>query len=143
MRKFHASIPIPTGKASCPILRASCRDDWPGNRSRPFAAVGMWCIRWKRASICSLRSSTYSQTVLDAINLGEDTDTTACVAGGMAGVLYGEDAIPKDWLARLRDENTWIRGSDSLSTTCSRRILNGYGIACRARGGIAWEPRTP
>ncbi|MFO0653655.1 MAG: ADP-ribosylglycohydrolase family protein [Polyangia bacterium] len=59
-----------------------------------------------------LRSSTYSQTVLDAINLGEDTDTTACVAGGMAGVLYGEDAIPKDWLAPLaRREHldTWFR----------------------------------
>jgi hypothetical protein len=39
--------------------------------------------------------------VLKAVNLGGDTDTTACVAGGLAGVLYGEAAIPDEWLAAL------------------------------------------
>jgi ADP-ribosylglycohydrolase len=32
------------------------------------------------------------------MNLGEDTDTVAAVAGGLAGIYYGYDDIPKEWL---------------------------------------------
>lgn len=37
--------------------------------------------------------------MLKAVNLGEDTDTTGCVTGGIAGLYYGLAAIPADWLA--------------------------------------------
>ena len=50
---------------------------------------------------CLLRHSTYAATVLAAVNLGDDTDTTAAVAGGLAGLYYGEAAIPPEWLAVL------------------------------------------
>lgn len=40
--------------------------------------------------------------MLAAVNLGDDTDTTAAVAGYLAGVKYGFDAIPAEWLAVLR-----------------------------------------
>lgn len=43
---------------------------------------------------CLLTTDNYSDCVLKAVNLGEDTDTTAAVAGGLAGALYGYDAIP-------------------------------------------------
>jgi ADP-ribosyl-[dinitrogen reductase] hydrolase len=33
------------------------------------------------------------------VNLGEDTDTVAAVAGGLAGIYYGYDSIPKEWLS--------------------------------------------
>ena len=36
-------------------------------------------------------------TVLKAVNLGEDTDTVAAVAGSLAGALYGYDGIPQEW----------------------------------------------
>ncbi|MEE3307916.1 ADP-ribosylglycohydrolase family protein, partial [Sharpea azabuensis] len=42
---------------------------------------------------------------LDAVNLGDDTDTTACVVGGLAGILYGYDAISKLWLKQLRSRD--------------------------------------
>jgi ADP-ribosyl-[dinitrogen reductase] hydrolase len=32
------------------------------------------------------------------VNLGDDTDTTGAVAGGLAGLAYGEAAIPAEWL---------------------------------------------
>jgi ADP-ribosylglycohydrolase len=35
--------------------------------------------------------------VLKAVNLGKDTDTTAAVTGGLAGLLYGIDSIPAHW----------------------------------------------
>ena len=34
-------------------------------------------------------------------DLGNDTDTVAAIAGGLAGALYGYDAIPKEWLDTL------------------------------------------
>ena len=40
--------------------------------------------------------------MLAAINLGDDTDTTAAVAGALAGTAYGIDAIPQEWIDTLR-----------------------------------------
>lgn len=50
---------------------------------------------------CLLRHDTYAATVLAAVNLGKDTDTTGAVAGGLAGLAYGEAGIPAEWLATL------------------------------------------
>ena len=50
---------------------------------------------------CLLRHETYAETVLAAVNLGDDTDTTGAVTGGLAGLYYGEAAIPPEWLAVL------------------------------------------
>ncbi len=58
---------------------------------------------------CLLRAETYREVVLTAVNLGEDTDSTAAVAGGLAGIFWGLDSIPAEWvdgLARIGD----IRG---------------------------------
>lgn len=46
---------------------------------------------------CLLNTTNYKDAVLKAVNLGLDTDTTACVTGGLAGILYGYDSIPKEW----------------------------------------------
>ena len=50
----------------------------------------------------ALQQSTYQDVVKTAISLGRDTDTTACVAGGIAGLYYGLDAIPASWMGALR-----------------------------------------
>lgn len=50
---------------------------------------------------CLLTTETYEEAVLKAVNLGGDTDTTAAVTGGLAGLLYGYDAIPKNWIKHL------------------------------------------
>jgi len=50
---------------------------------------------------CLLTTDNYADAVLKAINLGGDTDTTACVTGGLAGVLYGPAAIPPEWQEAL------------------------------------------
>lgn len=55
---------------------------------------------------CLFATETYSEAVLKAVNLGGDTDTTACVAGGLAGLLYGYESIPSTWvdvIARKKD----------------------------------------
>ena len=50
---------------------------------------------------CLLNYASYQDTVLAAVNLGDDTDTTGAVAGGLAGIYYGVEAIPESWKARL------------------------------------------
>ncbi|MEA5127978.1 MAG: ADP-ribosylglycohydrolase family protein [Proteiniphilum sp.] len=50
---------------------------------------------------CLLTTNNYEDSVLKAVNLGQDTDTTAAVTGGLAGLLYGFDSIPKKWLRQI------------------------------------------
>lgn len=55
---------------------------------------------------CFLNSESYSEAVLKAVNLGKDTDTTGAITGGLAGIYYGFEAIPEEWvevLARKED----------------------------------------
>ncbi len=35
------------------------------------------------------------------MNLGDDTDTVGAVVGGLAGIYYGADKIPKEWTTVL------------------------------------------
>ena len=44
-----------------------------------------------------LQSDNYKESVIGAINLGNDTDTIGALTGGLAGIIYGIDFIPKEW----------------------------------------------
>ncbi|NML68853.1 ADP-ribosylglycohydrolase family protein [Chryseobacterium sp. RP-3-3] len=50
---------------------------------------------------CFLNSGTYAEAVLKAVNLGEDTDTTGAITGGIAGIYYGFENIPEEWVSEL------------------------------------------
>jgi len=50
---------------------------------------------------CLTTTSNYAECVLEAVNLGDDTDTTAAVAGALAGIAYGADSIPVEWMDGL------------------------------------------
>lgn len=60
---------------------------------------------------CLLQHDSYSEVIFAAINLGDDTDTTACVAGGLAGVQNGLASVPVQWrsaMARHDDLADWF-----------------------------------
>lgn len=50
---------------------------------------------------CLLTTDNYKEATLKAVNLGEDTDTTSAITGGLAGLLYGFDTIPENWVEQL------------------------------------------
>jgi ADP-ribosyl-[dinitrogen reductase] hydrolase len=52
-----------------------------------------------------LRTRNFEDCVRCAISFGNDTDTTACAAGGWAGLLYGEEAIPSRWREQLQGKH--------------------------------------
>jgi ADP-ribosylglycohydrolase len=45
---------------------------------------------------------SYGDVVERSIRYGHDTDTTACVAGSLAGTFWGLGAIPPDWIQAMR-----------------------------------------
>lgn len=47
------------------------------------------------------QETSFESVIRKAISLGDDTDTTAAVAGGWAGVRFGISGIPQRWLAAL------------------------------------------
>ena len=54
---------------------------------------------------CLANTSSYAECALAAVNLGDDTDTTAAVAGALAGIVYGVEGIPTGWLNKLRGKD--------------------------------------
>ena len=54
--------------------------------------AALWCFH---------HSGSFKEAVLMAANLGDDADTTAAIAGQIAGAYYGYDNIPKSWLTQL------------------------------------------
>lgn len=48
-----------------------------------------------------LKSKSYKESIIGAINLGNDTDTIGAITGSMSGIIYGYDDIPKKWLDKL------------------------------------------
>jgi ADP-ribosyl-[dinitrogen reductase] hydrolase len=69
---------------------------------------------------CLLSSNNYADAVLKAVNLGDDTDTTGAICGALAGLYYGMDGIPKEWLDVLVRRNDIIDlGMRLAKSVCS------------------------
>lgn len=67
---------------------------------------------------CLKTTDNYKDAVLKAVNLGIDTDTNAAICGGLAGIYYGYESIPIDWI------NTIIRLEYILS------LCEKYEVFC-------------
>ena len=70
---------------------------------------------------CLKTTDNYKDSVLKAVNLGEDTDTIAAICGGLSGIYYGFDSIPIDWLNQIEKINNVI-------TLCEKYegVINEY-----------------
>lgn len=51
-----------------------------------------------------LNNDNYVDSIMNAIKLGDDTDTIGALTGGLAGALYGYDNIPKEWIHKLKNK---------------------------------------
>jgi ADP-ribosyl-[dinitrogen reductase] hydrolase len=92
--------------AATPAVRALAARDFLGKDASQLVASGHCVPSLEAALWCFARSSSFEETILMAANLGHDADTTAAIAGQLAGAFYGETGVPAHWLARLhmRDE---------------------------------------
>jgi len=71
---------------------------------------------------CLLTTSNYAEAVLKAVNLGQDTDTTAAVTGGLAGIYYGWDHIPTAWVEQIARKDDIIQLADRLESCLSSKV---------------------
>lgn len=86
-------------EAKPPFDRLSCiaclsRDEI---RSSGYVVDTLEAALW-----CLAVTDRFGDAVLAAVNLGDDSDTVGAVAGGLAGIAYGYDAIPSEWIRALR-----------------------------------------
>ena len=61
-----------------------------------------------------LNSNDYNETVLKAVNLGEDTDTVAACTGGLLGLYYGIENIKDKWKQELKKYDNIIEICDKF-----------------------------
>lgn len=71
-------------------------DDLPPGKGSGYVVDSLRSAYW------AMQAGSYEQVVKAAIALGHDTDTTACIAGGIAGLRDGVAAIPQRWRDELR-----------------------------------------
>lgn len=69
--------------------------------------ASLWCV---------FNTTNYKEAVLKAANLGDDTDTVGAITGGLAGIIYGYDTIPSEWLEVLARKDDIIELADKLDS---------------------------
>ena len=69
--------------------------------------ASLWCV---------FNTTNYKDAVLKAVNLGDDTDTVGAITGGLAGIIYGYDTIPSEWLEVLARKDDIIELADKLDS---------------------------
>ena len=69
--------------------------------------ASLWCI---------FNTTSYKDAVLKAVNLGDDTDTVGAITGGLAGIIYGYDTIPSEWLEVLAKKDDIIELANKLDS---------------------------
>ncbi|CAF1028587.1 unnamed protein product [Adineta ricciae] len=63
---------------------------------------GGFVVQSLRAALWAFWSTeTFEDGVINAVNLGSDTDTTAAIYGQLAGAYYGYSSIPEKWIKKL------------------------------------------
>jgi len=118
VRNLLAGVePVPAYKDACEAARPAYEGTEMGDHLKKFDRFlsgtlhllpeaeirsGGFVVETLEAAVWSfLTTGSYEAVVLRAVNLGEDTDSTGAVVGGLAGVHYGTAGIPCEWLEVL------------------------------------------
>lgn len=89
--------------------RLKALDDFKSLPADKIKSTG-YVVDALEAAVWSLiTTDSFDQTLLKAVNLGDDTDTVGAIAGGLAGLYYGYDSIPEEWLSAIK-RREWIEG---------------------------------
>ena len=110
------------GAIEVPEIAAIAAGSWRGKRRRDIRSSGYVVHSLEAAIWCVARSSSFEEAVLTAANLGDDADTTAAIAGQLAGALYGASGIPAHWLEKLAWRGRIVSAARGLAALHSAQI---------------------
>lgn len=90
-----------------------------GNPAAFHPQAGFVKIAFTHAFYHLGRATSFSDAITETLLGGGDTDTNACIVGGLLGALHGEAAIPAEWrravfeceTSRGRERPAWLSGS--------------------------------
>lgn len=91
--------------AWAPSIRAIGQGTWRGRAEAEISSSGYVVHTLEAAFWAFAQSTSFEATILTAVNLGDDADTVAAVAGQVAGAVWGLSGIPPRWIERLHDSN--------------------------------------
>ena len=60
-------------------------------------------------------TKSFEKGALEAVNLGDDADTTGAVYGQLAGAYYGIDAIRSEWVEKIAMRDDIVAMADRLA----------------------------
>ena len=103
VRMVHAARDLIAGK---PAREVAASHGVDAGKLRSEIRSGGYVLDTSDAALwCLANTASYAECVLTAVNLGSDTDTTAAVAGALAGIVYGAGGTPAEWLTTLRGKD--------------------------------------
>jgi len=120
---------------------------WSGRSGRGFVTDSFWSA-WD--ALAGARS--YRETITRAVKHGNDTDTTAAIAGGLAGIRWGWEGIPTEWRRAMRGRqvatplvdalvaSTGVRTSTASPLRVDALDLSGLDGLDAGRVGITFLP---
>ena len=91
--------------------------DYKELRGRGYVVHSLESSIW-----CLLNTENYKDAVLKAIHLGEDTDTTAAITGGLAALCFGFSSIPSNWVSDLVKSDEIRKLANKLSEKYTLKI---------------------
>ena len=139
-RRLAGMLAQAIGGASLPEVLAGADLDikggWRGLGRDAIEGSG-YVVRSLQAAVWSVaRSTDFRSAVLVAANLGEDADTTAAIAGQLAGAIYGASGISAEWIEAL----AW---RDRLEDTATRLFEAGWPEQADTAGKQALANKRP
>ena len=105
-------------------LRPVLVGEWQDKRLQHIRGCNNAMMSLEAALWCVGKTESFEEAVLKAANLGEDSGSTAALAGQLAGALYGACAIPERWIEKLAWRDKILKMTDALFDQSRSRAGN-------------------
>ncbi len=90
----------------------------PAIKAEGFVVRALEAVLWGLYKAQDFRTG-----LLRVVNLGDDADTCGAMFGGLAGAMWGEDAIPDRWKLKLAKRPTLERLANELCLASESPVL--------------------
>ena len=89
------------GEDTINVFERILKNDINKYKLEDISSSGYVVDTWEAVLWMLLNTNNYKQAIIGCINLGNDTDTIAAICGSLAGIIYGYNNIPQEWINGL------------------------------------------